>query len=600
MSVVASVHAASVRPGHPRGTDACPVPDFAGVLRTLLAATGGCSAGLSYGGPADGFEAQEPRDGGASPCEAIRGARANACALSMATGRRSEVDAQLPQWPEGCEGVAYAVPLALLGGPRGVAWVCFDVPGAARWIDRAAIDACIASIASTAAVHSAALALGVAASSDALTGLLNRLAFDARLDAALAAGGDAVHAVVIVDLDAFKAVNDSHGHAAGDGLIREAARRLVRAVGDGGFVARLGGDEFGVLLPSVGSRSEALAAARRMLNAFAEEVVLMVGRTGEEVGVLLPGVRASFGVATAPRDGQDARSVMRAADLALYRAKGSGSQVALFDLRLDTAEGASAKSAEALVLGRDLRSALRTDGTQLWWQPYVDMATGAVSGFEALLRWDRPGVGNVEPSDLIPVVEANGLVMPLDMWVLRKACMAAAAWESPLAVSVNLSSVWFGRADVEGLVRDVLRASGLDPARLCLEVTEHTLIVDRAAARERMAAVRDLGVRLALDDFGTGSSSLAYLGQFRFDIVKIDRGFVTSIGERQRSDFLVRSVVSTLRGMGARVCAEGVETPAQLAFLRAEGVDLVQGYLLGKPTPQPAFGRPAAWSASVP
>ncbi|MGK7861430.1 EAL domain-containing protein [Falsiroseomonas sp. E2-1-a4] len=427
-----------------------------------------------------------------------------------------------------------------------------------------------------------------AALRDPLTGLGNRPLFEQSLMAAITlARGPAQHgfAVFCLDLDRFKAVNDLLGHAGGDALLREAARRLVGCVRADDTVARLGGDEFAVILSGPVTHAEAEALAVRLIEALSAPF--------EYQGQPVP-IRTSVGYALAPADGLDADALLRRADNALYSAKnqGRGRQ-----MRFDPAMEGQLASRQSLE--RDLRAALAQGTFRFEWQPVADTVTGEVTSCEALLRWDRPGFGPVSPTIFVPIAEACGLGGMLDEWVLREGCRQAAAWPYPLKVALNVSASRFHLGGLAGLVSSMLRDSGLAPDRLELEVTEGTLIKDEAAAAVTIEELHVLGVRVALDDFGTGYSSLGYLHALPLDKVKLDRSFIRDIDGSERARSVIRAVLQLCRGLGIKACAEGVETQSQLDFLRIEGCDLVQGYLIGRPNPNPPLPQGSSPSGTT-
>jgi diguanylate cyclase (GGDEF)-like protein len=415
-----------------------------------------------------------------------------------------------------------------------------------------------------------------AALRDPLTRLGNRPLFEKRLAEAIElARGPEEHgfAVFCLDLDRFKAVNDLLGHAGGDALLKEAARRLTASVRGADTVARLGGDEFAVILSGPVTPAEADALAVRLIEALSAPF--------EYEGQPVP-IRTSVGYALAPADGLDADALLRRADNALYAAKhqGRGRQ-----MRFDPAMEGQLAGRQALE--RDLRKALAQGAFRFEWQPVADASTGRVVSCEALLRWDRPGHGPVSPAVFVPIAESCGLGGMLDEWVLREGCRQAAAWPHPLKVALNVSASRFHLGGLAGLVASMLRDSGLPADRLELEVTEGTLIKDEAAAAVTIEELHVLGVRVALDDFGTGYSSLGYLHALPLDKVKLDRSFIRDIDGSERARNVIRAVLQLCRGLGIKACAEGVETQSQLDFLRLEGCDLIQGYLIGRPSPTP-------------
>ena len=416
---------------------------------------------------------------------------------------------------------------------------------------------------------------------DALTGLANRMLLYERLSDAIARArrADGTLAVLCLDLDGFKAVNDLHGHAAGDRLLREAAARLGRSVRETDTVARLGGDEFVVLQTDPAQPAAARALAERLVAALAEPYELGVG---DAQGA----VTASIGVALFPGDGDDPDALLHNADTALYRAKWAGKNgSAFFQPEMDR------ELRERRVLERDLRHAVARGELALAWQPLSAVSgNGRVTGFEVLLRWQHPERGLVPPDLFIPVAEACGAIGAIGAWVLREACHEAARWAAPLRVAVNVSPLQAqqGEAFAE-MVEGALAASGLAPARLELEVTEGVLIREGNRVLAALRRLKARGVRVALDDFGTGYSSLATLRAFPFDKIKIDRSFVTGIAADGQDAAIVRAVLGLARGLGLPVVAEGVETETQLKSLREAGCEEVQGWLIGRPAPIESF-----------
>ena len=422
---------------------------------------------------------------------------------------------------------------------------------------------------------------------DVLTGLPNRALFHETLERSLAdivqRGGAC--AVLYLDLDGFKSVNDSLGHQAGDELLRRVAAGLRGIAGDGA-VARLGGDEFAVL--SDGGAAEAGALAERLIALF--DSPFSVG--GHRVGVGL-----SVGIALAPEHGTDAEPLYRRADLALYRAKAEGrGTYRIFTPAMDE------EAEERRVLERDLRQALDDNTLGLHYQPQVDGHTGALVGFEALLRWTHPVRGSVSPNLFVPLAEETGLIVALGDWVLREACREAAQWAQPLKVAVNLSPRQFQKPDLPETVLAILAETGLSPDRLELEVTESIIINDMARAVGILRRLKSYGIRISMDDFGTGYASLATLQAFPFDKLKIDRSFVAQLGTGPQAAVIVRAVLSLGRSLGMGVVAEGVETHAQMKFLTEEACGEMQGYLFGRPRPitdyAAAVGGPAGASGA--
>ena len=408
---------------------------------------------------------------------------------------------------------------------------------------------------------------------DVLSGALNRASFGEALEQAVArhaqAGG--AFAVLCVDLDGFKEVNDAFGHAAGDDVLRHVTERLRGVVRHGDAIARLGGDEFALLQDGVTSPADVSRLAQRVVEVLAEPYEIQ-GRS------VLCG--ASVGAAVYGTDADNVPDLLHKADLALYRAKSEGrGGFSFYDAALDR----QLQSQRDLV--RDLREAIAAETLELHYQPQYGADGQSLVGYEALLRWQHPTRGNVPPGDFIGVAESSGLIEPLGRWVLRRACFEAAGWPQALAVSVNLSAAQFRSDDLLATVAAALDDSGLPPHRLELEITESLLMSNTDRVLRMLHALSAMGVRIAMDDFGTGYSSLAYLWRFPFDKVKIDRSFTQGLGSDPKVALIVRSIVSLAHSMEIRVNAEGVETSAQLGALQRYGCDELQGYLLGRPAP---------------
>ena len=402
---------------------------------------------------------------------------------------------------------------------------------------------------------------------DALTGLVNRAQFGERLAAAVT-GGQA--AILFLDLDGFKEVNDSLGHAAGDQLLVRVADRLRAAVPEPSVVARLGGDEFAVLVASPRAREDAEELAAHILAAFGEPFAV----DGRELHM-----GAGIGVAAAA-DAADVEQLLRNADLAMYRAKAAGGGIAAtYDPAMHDALMCRVQLAD------DLRRALERDELVLHYQPTVDLRTGEIVGFEALVRWCHPARGLVPPLEFIPVAESTGLIVPLGRWVLTEACRQAVAWDRPLKMAVNVSVRQFEAGDLAATVASVLAATGMPADRLCLEVTESVLLTGTDENLSRIIDLQALGVQLAMDDFGTGYSSLAYLRRFPMDVLKVDRSFVDRLGGTAEDEALVHTIVRLGQRFAMTTVAEGIEDAGQLAVLREMGCDLGQGYFLSRPVP---------------
>ncbi len=417
---------------------------------------------------------------------------------------------------------------------------------------------------------------------DPLTELPNRELLRERLEQAVASVSRRrdVAAVICLDLDRFKDINDTLGHGAGDLLIKACADRLQACVRETDTVARIGGDEFAIVQVGLEQPAGAESLCRRLLETLAAPFDL----DGHEALVT-----ASLGVALIPIDGSIPGKLLQHADIALYRAKEEGRNTFRF-----FAPEMDAHLQRRKALERDLRLALARDELELFYQPKVELGHDQLAGVEALVRWHHPERGLVPPLDFIGVAEETGFILPLGEWVLRTACAQAVVWPD-LQMSVNISPVQFKR-DLVGTVRGALEASGLQPDRLELEITEGVLLQNTEAAMATLRELKELGVRIAMDDFGTGYSSLGYLQKFPFDKIKIDKSFVSALETRADADAIVRAVVGLGHSLGMQTCAEGVETAQQLTILRAEGCDEVQGYYFGKPMPAAEFQRMyAAW-----
>jgi diguanylate cyclase (GGDEF)-like protein len=379
-------------------------------------------------------------------------------------------------------------------------------------------------------------------------------------------------AVVCVNLDGFKAINDALGHSIGDRLLKGVAKRLRSSLREGDFLARLSADEFVVIHPGIAKPEDAGQLAKRLIHAVGEPY-LIEGHT-----VL---VSASAGIAIAPGDGDEAERLLKHADLALSRPKaGARGTFSFFEAAMD------AKAQERRKLEIDLRAAIEDGNLRPHYQPLVDLASGRITGFEALARWPHPQRGMVPPSEFIPIAEETGLIATIGSIVLRQACRDAARWPGELRVAVNLSPLQFRVGNLLGVVMDALKQSGLPAKRLELEITETALMENSDHVIATLHALRMLGVRMSMDDFGTGYSSLSYLRKFPFDKLKIDQSFVRGLADNQDAQAIVRAIVSLGRGLGVTVTAEGIETEAELGCLRNEGCNEGQGYLFSKAQPQ--------------
>ena len=404
---------------------------------------------------------------------------------------------------------------------------------------------------------------------DALTSLPNRNHFNDRIDREIAAlaNGESL-AVLCLDLDRFKEVNDLFGHAAGDKVLQTAASRVTAVLGERHMMARLGGDEFAVLMPGVANP----AAAGRLAESILEALRL----TSDTPDI--NSISTSIGIALYPDDATDRQALLTHADTALYRAKSEGRNTYRF---FEASMGTEVR--ERRMLEYDLRLAVTREEFRLAYQPQQDIKSGTVTGFEALLRWKHPTRGDISPAVFIPTAEETGAILEIGDWVLRTACREAVSWTQPLTVAVNVSAVQLYNADFVKELHQILLETGLPPRRLEIEITETALVRDFNRALATLRQIKALGVRIAMDDFGTGYSSLSNLRAFPFDKIKIDRSFVKSVNSNNQAATIVRAVLGLGRGLGLPVLAEGVETDAELKFLQDELCDEVQGYLLGRP-----------------
>ena len=410
-----------------------------------------------------------------------------------------------------------------------------------------------------------------AATQDILTGLPNRFMFGRLLESEIervhrSVGGQGL-AILYVDLDRFKEINDTYGHAAGDRLVVAITQRMSTLLRSSGRLTRIGGDEFAIIQTDVVGPRDAEILARRMLDATTEPV---------EIGGAEVFISMSIGVALFPHDAQDAEELMRRADLALYRAKNEGrNRHCFYEQRM----GEQLKMRKTVE--DDLRKAIEDDGLVVQYQPVMAMDGQRMVGVEALVRWPHPEHGLISPTNFITLAEECGLILPLGEWVLRRALQDVKKWPG-MKVAVNVSGIQFRQKDFVPTVERLLGESGVDPSQLELELTESILIADADSAEDSMIELRALGVRLALDDFGTGYSSLIYLRRFAFDKIKIDKSFLESVETTGESAIIVHSIVHLGRALGLTVTAEGVETPEQHRFLQALGCHEMQGYLFSR------------------
>jgi diguanylate cyclase (GGDEF)-like protein len=413
---------------------------------------------------------------------------------------------------------------------------------------------------------------------DSLTDLPNRVLLNDRLEYVLGRvqPGEMV-AVHHLDLDQFKAVNDTFGHPCGDKLLRIVAERLRSLIGEADTIARMGGDEFVIVQATIADPADATALAQDVIDALTESYDI----DGQQAVI---GV--SIGISVGPGDGSNPDKLLRNADLALYRAKSDGRGTFRFfepvmDLQMQTRR----------IMEQDLRKALPAGEFELHYQPVVNLASKEISGFEALIRWNHPSKGMISPADFIPLAEEIGFIVPMGEWVIRQACATAARWPGNLHVAVNISAIQFRSPGLMQVIVSALAASGLAPTRLEIEITESVLLHNKEATLAVLHQLRALGIRIAMDDFGTGYSSLTYLQSFPFDKIKIDRSFVKNITENSSSLTIVRAVAALANGMGMTATAEGVETAEQLHSIASEGCTEMQGFLFSRPLPAAEIER---------
>ncbi|WP_256805537.1 EAL domain-containing protein [Bradyrhizobium sp. Bra64] len=415
--------------------------------------------------------------------------------------------------------------------------------------------------------------LAFMAQHDGLTGLPNRNLLRQQVDEMLLhtrRSSDRV-ALLMLGLDNFKAVNDTLGHAVGDKLLRGVAKRLRSTLREDDALARLNSDEFAIVQSGLTRPEDAVLLAKRLLEAIADPYLL----DGHSVVI-----GASIGIAMAPGDGDDSEKLLKSADMALSRAKlDARGTFAFFEAALD------AKAQSRRKIEVELRDAIQNDVLRPYYQPLVDLSSGRITGFEALVRWPHAERGMVSPAEFIPVAEDTGLINPLGGLMLRRACLDAATWPDDVRVAVNLSPLQFRSGNLLSVVTDALKHAGLPARRLELEITETLLLEKSAQVLATLHALRALGVRVSMDDFGTGYSSLSYLRSFPFDKIKIDQSFVRDLGANREAQAIIRSIVSLGKGLGVTITAEGVETESELSCLRAEGCDEGQGFLFSKARP---------------
>jgi len=407
---------------------------------------------------------------------------------------------------------------------------------------------------------------------DALTDLPNRAQLRQRTDEILAHGDQARCALLYIDLDRFKNVNDTLGHAIGDTLLQQVAARLTQQLPNGAIVARIGGDEFAVLMRDGIERAQIEMLAERLICSASDPYTL----DGHDIVI-----GTSIGIAIAPEHGDDWATLAKHADLALYEAKSAGRGCCrVFQEQMER----SAQAQRALAV--ELHQAIGRHEFELCYQPFVNLHPQRINGFEALLRWRNPKRGIVSAAEFVPLAEELGLIAPIGAWVLRHACWRATRWPAPLRVSVNLSAAQFHGNGLVDAVTSALRESMLAPQRLELEITESLLLNDTDTVLSVLHQLRRIGVSIAMDDFGTGYSSLSYVTMFPFDRIKIDQSFTRGIGQRPEAEAVIRAAMGICTSLGIASTAEGVETDAQLDFLSRAGCDEVQGYLFSRPRPE--------------
>jgi diguanylate cyclase (GGDEF)-like protein len=410
---------------------------------------------------------------------------------------------------------------------------------------------------------------------DALTGLPNRVLLNDRITTELAHARreQSILALLFLDLDRFKVINDSLGHAIGDQLLRIISHRIKDCVRDGDTVARLGGDEFMVLLPRIANTSDAGRIGNKIIEALIEPVVCH----GHELHIT-----TSVGISIYPYDGTDAENLVRNADISMYRAKELGRNKAVYY----TTE-LNAGSRMQLALETNLRKALERDELRLFYQPKIDITRNTIVGVEALLRWHRTGMGYISPQEFIPIAEESGMIMPIGAWVLHTAFRQLREWHEAgfpeLSISVNLSSVQLARSGFENVLESALAESGINPGLAELEVTENVAMKNMDSAAATLATLKKMGVTIAMDDFGTGYSSLSYLRRLPIDTVKIDQSFVCEIPDNMEDVLIAQAIIAMAESLKMSLVVEGIETVRQLHFFRQQGCRIVQGYLFSRP-----------------
>jgi diguanylate cyclase (GGDEF)-like protein len=410
---------------------------------------------------------------------------------------------------------------------------------------------------------------------DGLTGLPNRILLNDRLNQSLAHARreQSIMGLLFLDLDRFKIINDSLGHAIGDELLKVISERLKNCVRDEDTVARLGGDEFMILLPNINGSSD----ARRIGNNIIDSLIRPVSCNGHELHIT-----TSIGVSIFPHDGTDAETLLKHADISMYRAKELGRNKLVYY----TAE-MNIESRRQLALENSLRKALERNELELFYQPKIDISRNTIIGVEALLRWVHPTMGMVSPVDFIPIAEDSGLIVPIGEWVTRTAFKQLAEWHAAghtdLTMAVNLSSAQLSHSRFVDVVRDALDESQVDPGKTELEITENVVMQNIESTIARLDIVKGMGISIAMDDFGTGYSSLSYLRRLPIDTVKIDQSFVRELPDNKEDVSIAKAIIAMAKSLGLDLVAEGVETVSQLNFFRQQEVNVIQGYLFSKP-----------------
>jgi diguanylate cyclase (GGDEF)-like protein len=500
------------------------------------------------------------------PESVIRPGTPFAAIMAETRGVETEASRRQPQQPPGSTGT------------RRREWQLDDGTLIEVTVTRLADGSCVALHENVTEQRRAQAQVTFLATHDALTGLPNRGALRDELQHLLARNkrGEDL-AVLCLDLDRFKDVNDLLGHPAGDALLRQVAERLRQCARETDFVVRLGGDEFAVLQCGAPQPSSSTTLARRIIAALSTPFDLDGHRAH---------IGGSVGIAIAPFDGEEPEQLLKSADLALYRAKADGRGILRY---FEPAMDAQIQARRALEA--DLRRAMDLKQFHLAYQPQVDTESGTVTAFEALLRWQHPVRGAVSPVEFIPLAEETGLIVAIGSWVLSQACRDAATWPAAVGLAVNVSAVQFAKGSLLADVMNALGDAGLEPGRLELEITESVVMHDAEHALLMLRELRQRGLRVAMDDFGTGYSSLSYLRSFPFDRIKIDRSFIRDIETNAEAQAIVRAVAGLGRSLGMAITVEGVETMGQLAAVRREGCRDVQGYLFSRPRPAADVAR---------